>query len=143
VLCFDCLVCFRQSHRERIFQRSRTPQRGFLAAFVVLLWPSSLHASVQVPTITTISITTTDGTPVTSVASGTVVVLTAGVTQTSMEHPNVALGTVKFCDPNAAHCQDVHLIGSAQLTSNGTAVYKFTPAPGELVTRRVRCSLHR
>jgi hypothetical protein len=103
------------------------------AAFLTLLclfgMAGSLHA-IQIPTDTAITITV-NGTFAGSVSSGTVVLLTANVTQPSMEHPKVTLGTVNFCDATATYCEDSHLIGSAQLTSNGTATIKFRPAPGQ------------
>jgi hypothetical protein len=100
---------------------------------LTLLWlfgmAGSLHA-LQTPTNTAITVTV-DGALAGSVSSGTVVVLTASVTQPSMEHPNVTLGTVNFCDATATYCEDSHLIGSAQVTSHGTATFKFRPAPGQ------------
>jgi hypothetical protein len=129
----DCLLPFVRL--SALFSlRSDSRARIAVSAAMALLWvfgpAATLHAT-QVPTTTTISITTTDGTSVNSVASGTVVVLTAGVTQPSIDHPNVTTGMVNFCDADAAHCEDGHLIAAAQLRSNGTAVFKFKPAPGE------------
>ncbi len=37
---------------------------------------------------------------------------------------------VNFCDATAAHCDAIHLIGSAQLTSAGTASLSFIPGMG-------------
>jgi hypothetical protein len=42
----------------------------------------------------------------------------------------VTKGTVNFCVSGAAICSDVNFIGSAQLTSGGTAFYTFVPAIG-------------
>jgi hypothetical protein len=39
-------------------------------------------------------------------------------------------GQVNFCDATAASCTDIHLLGTAQLTSAGTAVLRFRPGPG-------------
>jgi hypothetical protein len=39
-------------------------------------------------------------------------------------------GQVKFCDADAAHCTDLHLLALAQLTGAGTASYKFIPGTG-------------
>jgi hypothetical protein len=39
------------------------------------------------------------------------------------------LGQVNFCDATAASCTDIHLVGTAQLTSAGTAVLRFRPGP--------------
>jgi hypothetical protein len=40
------------------------------------------------------------------------------------------LGQVNFCDATAASCTDIHLVGTVQLTSAGTAVLRFRPGPG-------------
>ncbi|HKF47519.1 MAG TPA: FG-GAP-like repeat-containing protein [Terracidiphilus sp.] len=70
---------------------------------------------------------TAGGTAVSSVAPGTVVTLTATV----MVGANpLTAGQVNFCDATASHCTDIHIVGSASLTSNGTAAYKFIPGPG-------------
>lgn len=77
-------------------------------------------------TTTTLSVTA-GGNAVTSVVPGTVVTLTAGVMAGSTP---VTAGQVNFCDATASHCTDVHIIGTATLTSSGTAVFKFVPGPG-------------
>ena len=70
---------------------------------------------------------TAAGAPVTTVAAGTTVTLTATVLAGSTP---VTPGQVKFCDATAAFCEDIHILGLAQLTSAGTAVFKFRPGPG-------------
>jgi hypothetical protein len=85
----------------------------------------------QTGTSTALTVTNTSDSTVTSVPSGTIVVLTASVTKTG--GGNVTLGTVNFCDTVSPHCEDEYLAGSAQLRSNGTAILKFKPAPGEHV----------
>jgi len=67
------------------------------------------------------------GSPVTTVAAGTVVTLTATVTEGT--NP-VTAGPVNFCDASANLCTDIHLLGTAALTGNGTATFKFVPGPG-------------
>ncbi len=42
----------------------------------------------------------------------------------------VTTGTVKFCDASAASCTDIHLIGTTQLVSAGTATIRFIPGIG-------------
>ncbi len=86
----------------------------------------SLPAVAQTATTTTLSITSS-GSAVTSVASGTVVTLTATVIAGSTP---VTQGLVNFCDATATYCEDFHIVGTAQLTSAGTAVFKFRPAIG-------------
>ena len=78
------------------------------------------------PTITTLSVTS-GGNAVATVASGTVVTLTATVMAGSTP---VTPGQVNFCDATAKFCTDIHLLGTAQLTANGTATLKFRPKVG-------------
>jgi hypothetical protein len=77
-------------------------------------------------TSTTLKLTA-GGKTVTSVAPGTVVTLTATVKAGTSA---VAAGQVNFCDASAALCSDMHLLGSAALSSSGTAVFKFVPGTG-------------
>ncbi len=67
------------------------------------------------------------GSPVTSVPSGGAVTLTATVASSGAA---VTSGTVNFCDATATHCTDVHLLGTAQLTSAGTAAINLRPGIG-------------
>jgi trimeric autotransporter adhesin len=78
------------------------------------------------PTITTLSVTS-GGNAVTTVAQGSVVTLTAIVMAGSAP---VTPGQVNFCDATAKFCTDIHLLGTAQLTANGTATLKFRPGVG-------------
>ena len=77
-------------------------------------------------TSTTLAVTSA-GAPVTSVASGAMVTLTAAVDAGSTK---LTTGQVRFCDAAATYCEDSHLLGTAQLTSAGTAVLKFVPSMG-------------
>jgi hypothetical protein len=70
---------------------------------------------------------TSGGTAVTAVSSGSVVTLTATVTSGST---TVTPGLVKFCDATAPYCEDIHIVGAAQLTAAGTAAIKFRPGSG-------------
>ena len=79
------------------------------------------------PATSTALAVTSDGSPVASVTSGTVVTLTATV---MTESAVVATGQVNFCDATATYCEDIHLLGAAQLTSNGTAAIKLRPGIG-------------
>src|SRR6202044_3189074 len=78
------------------------------------------------PTITTLSVTS-GGNAVTTVAQGSVVTLTATVMTGGTP---VTPGQVIFCDATAKFCTDIHLLGTAQLTANGTATLKFRPGVG-------------
>jgi hypothetical protein len=75
----------------------------------------------------TVLAVTAGGTPVTTVAQGTVVTLTATVTAGSTP---VTPGTVNFCDAAALSCTDIHRVGTAQLTSAGVAMVRFRPTMG-------------
>jgi hypothetical protein len=70
---------------------------------------------------------TSGGTAVTSVSQDTVVALTATVLAGSTP---VTVGQVNFCDASVTYCTDIHLLSTAQLTSAGTAAFKFRPGPG-------------
>jgi uncharacterized membrane protein len=94
-----------------------------------------LSASAQLPitirpsgtsSATALAITS-GGSSTTSTAWGTVVTLTGSVTSGGSP---VTSGLVNFCDSAASYCGDIHLLGSAQLTSNGTASIKLLPLPG-------------
>lgn len=75
------------------------------------------------PGVTVVTLTLSSA----SVAAGTPVTLTATVTSGGLPvHP----GTVVFCDPNAPYCENSAIIGTAQLTSSGTAIIKVTPGIG-------------
>ena len=78
-------------------------------------------------TTTTTLAVTSSGIPVTSVASGSVLTLTATVQSSGTA---MTIGTVNFCDATATYCTDIHLLGTAQLTSAGTAAIKLRPGIG-------------
>ena len=77
--------------------------------------------AASAPTITTLSVTS-GGNAVTTVAPGSVVTLTATVMAGGTP---VTPGQVNFCDATAKFCTDIHLLGTAQLTANGTATLKI------------------
>jgi hypothetical protein len=83
-------------------------------------------AQTKAATVTSLSVTA-NGSETSSVAAGTVVALTAHVTAGAA---NVSSGQVNFCDATAASCTDIHILATAQLTSSGTATYKFRPGIG-------------
>jgi hypothetical protein len=82
--------------------------------------------SAPPPTTTTLSVTSA-GVPATSISSGSTITLTAAVRAASTP---LTTGLVKFCDATAVFCEDIHIIGTAQLTNAGTAVLKFIPGIG-------------
>ena len=77
-------------------------------------------------TSTTLAVTSA-GVPVTTVSAGSVVTLTAAVSAGSTR---LTTGQVSFCDATSTYCGDIHLLGTAQLTSSGTAVLRFVPGMG-------------
>jgi hypothetical protein len=77
----------------------------------------SARAATPAATTTTLAVTSA-GKPVTTVARGAVVTLTATVQSSGAV---VTPGTVNFCDASVTYCTDIHLIGTAQLTNAGTA----------------------
>jgi len=87
---------------------------------------TTASAGTQTATSTTLAVTS-GGSPVTSISAGTVVTLTASV---KAGITPVTIGLVNFCDALAAYCTDIHVLGTAQLTSAGTAVLKFRSAIG-------------
>jgi hypothetical protein len=62
-----------------------------------------------------------------SVTSGTVVTFVASVSSGATK---LKQGRVTLCDASAASCTDIHQFGSEQLTSAGTAKFKFVPGIG-------------
>ena len=91
---------------------------GVLAALLVL--PAMQAASTPATTTTTLALSAAQ------VAPGTPVSLTASVAAAGP----VTVGQVNFCDAAATYCTDIHLLGTAQLTSAGTAVLRFFPGIG-------------
>jgi len=77
-------------------------------------------------TTSTLAITSA-GNAVTSVASGSAVTLTATIIAGTTP---VTVGQVNFCVATATYCADLYLLGTAQLTKSGTAIFKFTPGVG-------------
>src|SRR5271170_3342813 len=96
-----------------------------VACFVLCGAPSQVWASGQ-PATTALAVTS-GGSTVTTVASGSVVTLTATVTAGGTP---TTPGQVNFCDATAKYCTDIHLLGTAQGTANGTATLKFRPGVG-------------
>jgi len=97
-----------------------------LLAFEILSACGNASAQTKTATTTTMAVTSGSG-PVTTVVSGAAVTLTATVKAgLSLVSP----GQVNFCDASAKHCTDIHVLGTAQLTSAGTAILKFRPALG-------------
>ena len=85
-------------------------------------------ASQTAPAPTTATLSVTPASPMTS---GTVVTLTASVFVTEGGGQGTGqFGSVIFCNADAKYCEDVAILGTAQLTSKGTATLKFVPGIG-------------
>ncbi len=102
-----------------------TPARN--VAFWVLGCLAVLGIPAVAQTATTTLGITSNGSAATTVPFGTVVTLTATVAAGATP---VSPGQVQFCDATAAHCEDVHIVGTAQLNSAGKAVIKIRPGAG-------------
>ncbi len=129
-----CCVLFGVFHKT--FIRLSKPCRLTLfclaaAAALTGNWTTA-SAGTKSPTTTTLAVTS-GGSAATSVASGSVVTLTASVLSGTA---NVTTGQVNFCDASAAYCTDIHVLGTAQLTSAGNAVLKFRPGIGTIATKQ-------
>ena len=96
-------------------------------AFVLSLLTGTAAAAAT--TTTTLALTSQGAhADAASVPSGSVVTLTATVKSKATA---VTVGQVRFCDAAAPTCTDIHLLGTAQLTSAGTAIMKFVPGIGK------------
>ena len=103
---------------------------------VALVLASATTAAFAAPaaTKTTLAVTAA-GAPVTSVAAKTVVTLTATVLSGSTA---ASPGVVNFCDvAKNASCTFQRILGSAQVTAAGTAVFRYVPGPGNHVYQAV------
>ena len=82
-----------------------------------------------VPTTTTLAISSVGGSIARggSVSSGSAVTLSATVMAGTAA---VTVGQVNFCDASAPYCTDIHLLGTAQLTGGGLAVFRLMPGIG-------------
>jgi hypothetical protein len=89
---------------------------------------------VVIPATAVTLTVTSAGNPVTTVPAGSAITLRASVQSGGAP---VTSGTVNFCDASAAYCTDIHLLGTAQLTSAGTAAIKFIPGIGNHAYRAV------
>jgi trimeric autotransporter adhesin len=89
------------------------PLLSALAAACLVLCGGLQQAWASTATTTTLAIAS-GGNKVTTLASGSVITLTAIV---KVGGTAVRPGQVNFCDATAAYCTDIHLLGAAQLTT--------------------------
>jgi hypothetical protein len=104
----------------------------FASAIVLALFPiAAPSALASSPQATTTSLTIFSGGNAVasggSVASGSMITLTASVASGTTA---IKAGQVKICDASAASCADIHLLGVAQITSGGTALFRLRPGIG-------------
>jgi hypothetical protein len=97
-----------------------------LSALLLVGMGMPILMAAPVTTTTTLAVTA-NGLSVSSVDASAVVTLTATVKSGS---GTVTLGQVNFCDATAKLCSDIHLLGTAPLTTAGTAALKFVPRAG-------------
>lgn len=93
---------------------------------IALVGGAPQAAATPVPTTTTL-VVTSGSSAVTTVTSETVVTLTA--TALAGTTP-FTIGQVNFCNAAATYCDGINLLATAQLTSAGTATFKFRPGVG-------------
>jgi len=110
----------------RVGVLARVQTAAFLLAALLIVLCAAAPPAWAAAATTTLAVTSA-GSAVTTVASKTVVTLTATVKAGSTA---VKPGQVNFCDAKAKLCTDIHLLGTAQLTSAGTASMKFRPGIG-------------
>jgi FG-GAP-like repeat/Putative Ig domain/Bacterial Ig-like domain (group 3) len=98
--------------------------RPLLQPFLIFLILLSGSVSAAIGSTTTLTISS-GGNNVSTVAAGNAVTLTAAV-----NGGTVTQGLVNFCNAVATYCTDIQLVGSAQLTSAGTATLTLLPGMG-------------
>ena len=118
-------LCLPHAANSHLVTKRNVSRRSRLIA-CLLLTTASLATAQKAATATSLKVTS-GTTAITSASAGTVVTLTAAVTAQSAA---VKVGQVNFCDASAAHCTDVHLLGTAQLNQSGIAVFKYRPGIG-------------
>jgi hypothetical protein len=87
----------------------------FLGLALAVGFSNAAQAVAVTPSPTSTELTISPSSPV---ALGTLVTLTASVTSSGQ---SVSPGLVLFCNAAAAYCEDLNILGQAQLTANGTA----------------------
>jgi hypothetical protein len=112
-------------------------------ASAVALFCVAPAALGQSATATALAITS-GGAPISTITQGTVATLTATVTLASGGAAALPPGQVNFCEVEAPplRCTDIRLLGTAQLTSTGTATLKVLPGPGTHAYQAVFLGTH-
>jgi beta-glucanase (GH16 family) len=97
-----------------------------MALSMLLLCGVAPSYAAPAATVTTLTVTSA-GSGAVQVKSGALVTFTATV---KAGDTAVTTGRVQFCDAAAALCTDVHLLGTQQLTAQGTATLNLRPGIG-------------
>ncbi len=115
-------------------RKNTSPNSPYHTRFLMFLFLAMIAGVQSKPVLAaTPQATTTDlavtsnGASVTDVQEGAPVTFTASVTSGSMP---VTTGQVTFCNATAPLCTDINLLGTAQLSTTGTATLPFHPTPG-------------
>jgi hypothetical protein len=125
------LLIQRHSYSGSFFKKRCETSSYFLYGFSFLwllffLFCGSAPGQSGAATSTSL-VVSSNGQIGTSISSGSAVVLTASVTAGTTP---VKTGQVDFCDATALYCTDIHLLGTAQLTSAGIASLTLRSTPG-------------
>ena len=101
----------------------------FVMAVTAIWFGAQCGRAETVPTTTTLAISSVGGSIARggSVSSGSAVTLSATVMAGTAA---VTVGQVNFSDASAPYCTDIHLLGTAQLTGGGLAVFRLMPGIG-------------
>jgi hypothetical protein len=108
---------------SNVFRRFHLLKISLLLGTIIATCMSSLSQTATTTSLTLIS----GGNSVTSIIAGAMITLTASVSAGSTV---LRQGQVNFCDATATYCTDIHLLGTAQLTSSGRAQLHLRPARG-------------
>jgi len=105
------------------------PDTTSAALYTAVSGTTSVTVTAAATSTTSTTLAMTSGTSVvTTLTEGALLKLIATVKDSTSAL--ITKGTVRFCDASAAFCTDVHQLGTAQLSSTGTAQLLLTPAAG-------------
>jgi trimeric autotransporter adhesin len=121
-------ITVSRSTRRLTLKSLKQHSLQLLTVMAVSFFVSATSVLAQTKTATTSVLTqTAGGQIVTTAISGTAITLTASV---KVGATALTTGQVDFCDASAKYCNDIHVLGTAQLTSAGTATLVLRPKIG-------------
>jgi Bacterial Ig-like domain (group 3) len=132
----SCLICGTKLLKFRAYKKRRTAlesgKAGLAAIFLFVIFGlpyRAIAAPGSVPTTTNLAMAADTNSLASgaNVPSGTVLTFVASVSSGATK---LTQGRVTLCDASAASCTDIHQFGTAQLTSAGTARFRFVPGIG-------------